>query len=70
MKDKVIYPIVEIRKFVLINIFFNLFSDGPKLTYLVEHGLDIGDATPINQASYRMNHVKQEIDYLLENNII
>ena len=52
-----------------------LFSDVPKTTHLIEHDVDVGNATPIKQHPYRVNPVKletvrTEIKYMLENNII
>ena len=52
-----------------------LFSYVPKMTHLIEHDVDVGNATPIKQHPYRVNPVKleairSEIKYMLENNII
>ena len=52
-----------------------LFSDVPKTTHLIEHDVNVGNATPIKQHPYRVNPVKleairTEIKYMLENNII
>ena len=52
-----------------------LFSDVPMTTHLIEHDVDVGNATPIKQHPYRVNPVKleairTEIKYMLENNII
>ena len=52
-----------------------LFSDVPGRTNLVQHEVDVGDATPIKQHPYRVHPDKQkkmsaEVDYLLEHDLI
>ena len=59
----------------MINTFEHLFPDVPHKTTLMCHDVDVGDATPIKQHPYRLNpekaeHLKKEITYMLENDII
>ena len=51
-----------------------LYSDAPKKTHLIEHDVDVGNATTIKQHPYRVNSIKvgvirTEIKYMLENDI-
>ena len=53
----------------------NLFPDTPSVTHVAMHDIDVGDTPPIKQHPYRLNpqkmkHLKDEIDYMLENEII
>ena len=53
----------------------SLFPDAPRKTNVVVHDVDVGDATPIKQHSYRVNPkkreiMKKEIEYMLENDLI
>ena len=55
--------------------FNNLFPDIPTRTSQLHHDVDVGNAQPIKQHSYRLNPEKQkylqkEIQYLLENDLI
>ena len=59
----------------LIHKYDNLFSDVPTKTDVVYHDIEIDGATPIKQHPYRLNpektkHLKAEVQYMLENNII
>ena len=59
----------------LIHKFDNLFSDVPTKTNVVYHDIDVDGATPIKQHPYRLNPekakiLKQEVDYMLQNDII
>ena len=59
----------------MIHKFEHLFPDVPHKTTLMCHDVDVGDATPIKQHPYRLNpekaeHLKNEITYMLENDII
>ena len=52
-----------------------LFGNVPNVTNKMEHHVILNDSKPIRQAPYRMNpekkeYLKQEISYMLENNII
>ncbi|KAJ8036166.1 hypothetical protein HOLleu_20053 [Holothuria leucospilota] len=52
-----------------------LFSDDPTRTSLIEHDVDVGDATPIKQHPYRVNprkrqHLRDEVRYMLDHDII
>ena len=52
-----------------------LFSDKPGKTSLAVHDVDVGNAKPIKQHPYRLNpsklsQVREEIKYMLENDII
>ncbi|KAJ8045955.1 hypothetical protein HOLleu_09080 [Holothuria leucospilota] len=52
-----------------------LFSDDPTRTNLIEHDVDVGDATPIKQHPYRVNprkrqHLRDEVRYMLDHDII
>lgn len=51
-----------------------LFSDVPTCTNVLEHDIDVGQATPIKQHPYRVNPVKcqllhKEVQYMLEHGI-
>lgn len=55
----------------LINNFPNLFNDVPSRTTVLEHDINVGDATPLKQHAYRVNATKRavmrdEVDYLLK----
>ena len=52
-----------------------LYSDVPTITNKTYHDVDIGSSLPIKQHPYRMNtinqkYLKEEIQYLLDNNFI
>ena len=52
-----------------------MFGNVPNVTNKIEHHVKLTDSKPIRQAPYRMNpekkdYLKQEISYMLENNII
>ncbi|KAL1251972.1 hypothetical protein QQF64_019768 [Cirrhinus molitorella] len=58
----------------LIGEFSSLFGDVPSQTHLIEHDVDVGDASPICQRFYRVpiekrQKLETEIQYMLENNI-
>ncbi|KAI2665316.1 Transposon Ty3-I Gag-Pol polyprotein [Labeo rohita] len=58
----------------LISEFECLFKDVPTLTNVIQHDIDVKDASPIRQHAYRVNSVKrsvmrQEVDYLLNNGL-
>ena len=55
--------------------FNHLFPDIPTRTNQLHHDVDIGNAKPIKQHSYRLNpekanYLQKEIQYLLENDLI
>ena len=55
--------------------FEHLFPDVPTRTYQIYHDVDVGNADPIKQHSYRLSpskkkYLKEEIKYLLENDFI
>ena len=59
----------------LITEYSDLFPDVPTKTTAVYHDVEIGDALPIKQHPYRVNPLKldamrEEINYMLENDII
>ena len=59
----------------LIHDYDNLFSDVPTKTNLVSHDIDVDGSPPIKQHPYRLNPVKtkilkQEVEYMLQNDII
>ena len=59
----------------LIWCFKDLFPDVPSRTNVLSHDVDVGNAAPIKQHHYRLNphklnHMRAEIKYMLENNII
>jgi hypothetical protein len=52
-----------------------IFPDVPSKTDIIEHDVDVGTARPIKQHPYRVNplkrkKLKEEIDYMMENDII
>lgn len=66
-KKKKIVEVIEKYK--------SLFPDAPRKTNVVVHDVDVGDAEPIKQHSYRVNPQKREImrkeiEYMLENDLI
>ena len=60
----------------LIHDFPQLFSDVPRQTHLIEHDIVVvEDCKPIKQHPYRANpiqlqHIRQEVDYMLKHDII
>ena len=59
----------------LLHDYSHLFSDNPTKTTLIYHDVDVGNASPIKQNPYRMNpikmkHLRDEIAYMLEHDII
>lgn len=55
----------------LINDYPSLFNDVPSRTTVLQHDINVGDATPIKQHAYRVNAMKravmrEEVDYLLK----
>ena len=59
----------------LVQDFEDIFPDEPKQTNAAHHDVDIGETDPIKQHPYRVNplkmeHLKREINYMLENDII
>ena len=64
---------LELSKLILE--YKQLFSDVPTITNKTYHDVDVGSSLPIKQHPYRMNTIKQkylkeEIQYLLDNNFI
>ena len=64
---------LELSKLILE--YKQLFSDVPTITNKTYHDVDVGSSMPIKQHPYRMNTIKQkylkeEIQYLLDNNFI
>ena len=64
---------VELSEMILK--YIGLFPDVPSKTNLVQHDVDVGNAMPVKQHPYRVNPLKleqmrKEIKYMLENNII
>ncbi|XP_066939693.1 uncharacterized protein [Macrobrachium rosenbergii] len=52
-----------------------LFSDVPGRTSVLEHDVDVGNATPVKQSPYRLNPFKnevvaKEVDYMLKHDLI
>lgn len=59
----------------LIQGYSHIFPDVPSKTTAAVHDVDIGDATPIKQAPYRVNPIKmlqmsEEIKFMLKNEIL
>lgn len=59
----------------LLQEFMHLFPDVPTRTEQIYHDVDVGDASPVKQHPYRLNPIKQkylkeEIQFLLENDFI
>ncbi|XP_068209304.1 uncharacterized protein [Palaemon carinicauda] len=59
----------------LIMEFSDLFQDSPGRTRLLQHDVDVGDASPVKQSPYRLSPekraiVEDEIKYMLEHNLI
>ena len=59
----------------LIHEFSDIFPDTPSRTNAAFHDIDVGDAKPIKQHPYRVNplkmeHLKKEVNYMLDNDII
>ena len=59
----------------LIHEYKHLFPDVPGRTNVVMHDVDVGDSAPIKQHPYRANpvkmkHLRKEVEYMLENDII
>lgn len=53
----------------------DLFSDVPGQTTVLEHDVDVGNATPVKQSPYRLNPFKndvvdKEVDYMLRHGLI
>ena len=69
-------PLLEQKQLTgLILELVDLFPDTPQRTTLVHHDVDVGDAHPIKQHSYRLNPVKleamkKEVEYMLTQDII
>lgn len=50
----------------LITEYVTLFSDTPSCTGLIEHDIDVGDATPIRQRYYRVSaNKKKQLDEMV-----
>uniref|UniRef100_A0A3B3R2R2 Gypsy retrotransposon integrase-like protein 1 n=1 Tax=Paramormyrops kingsleyae TaxID=1676925 RepID=A0A3B3R2R2_9TELE len=67
-------PQARVELIALINEFPAIFGDTPTQTHLLEHDIDVGDASPIKQRFYRVPLVKREfldaeVDYMLRNDI-
>ncbi|XP_069986300.1 uncharacterized protein [Penaeus vannamei] len=59
----------------LLHEYSHLFSDVPTKTHLLYHDIDVGSNPPVKQHPYRINPLKhsqlrEEISYMLENDII
>lgn len=59
----------------LIYSFSDLFQDAPGRTNILNHDVDVGDASPVKQSPYRLNPVKldlvsKEIEYMLKHDLI
>ena len=59
----------------LVSDFGTIFPDVPGKTTAALHDIEVGDASPIKQHPYRLNpiklqHLKKEIKYMLDNDII
>ena len=59
----------------LINQFKHLFPDVPSKTNIIYHDVDVNGALPIKQHPYRLSpekleHLRKEVKYMLENDII
>ena len=59
----------------LIGEYFDLFPDVPNKTSVAFHDVDVGECTPVKQHPYRVNpvkleHMRNEVDYMLQNGII
>ncbi len=58
----------------LLNSHLSLFSDTPSRTSLIEHDIDVGDAKPFKQRSYRLpmgkrERMEKEVEYMLAHRI-
>ncbi len=76
--DSKLSHVSDIQKQELKNLIFefeHLFPDTPTRTDMIEHDIDIGEASPVKQHAYRCNPIrleqlKSELEYMLENDII
>ncbi|XP_068231835.1 uncharacterized protein [Palaemon carinicauda] len=60
---------------MLINDYKDLFQDVPGRTNILEHDVDVGEASPIKQSPYRLNPfkrdiVKNEVKYMLDHGLV
>ncbi|XP_068233339.1 uncharacterized protein [Palaemon carinicauda] len=60
---------------MLINDYKDLFQDVPGRTNILEHDVDVGEASPIKQSPYRLNPfkrdiVKDEVKYMLDHGLV
>ena len=58
----------------LLHSHLSVFSDTPSVTNLIEHGIEGGEARPVNQHPYRMpvgkrQQMEKEVEYMLEHGI-
>ena len=75
--DGVVGHLSESRRTDLVDLirgYPSLFGDVPSRTHLLEHDIDVGDATPIKQRFYRVSPEKRkfldtEVEYMLRNGI-
>ncbi|KAJ8039334.1 hypothetical protein HOLleu_17014 [Holothuria leucospilota] len=63
------------REFNFNAAFLEFSRNDPTRTNLIEHDVDVGDATPIKQHPYRVNprkrqHLRDEVRYMLDHDII
>ena len=78
MKNLEISHLESLQKYELSKLIWEyklLFSDVPTITNKMYHDVDAGKSLPIKQHPYRMNtikkkYLKEEIQYLLDNNFI
>ena len=64
----------DLEKADIIGLIESFFPDIPSCTSVIEHDIDVGEASPIKQHAYRVNPRKREwlqkeVDYLLANNL-
>ncbi len=58
----------------LISKYPTLFNDFPSTTHVIEHDIDVGSHSPVNQNAYRVNPIKRDLmkhetQYLLEHGL-
>jgi len=77
LHSKLDHLVVEERDSManLIYEFPELFTDVPKKTNAIQHDVDVGDVKPCKQHPYQVNslkvkHMKSEIKYMSDHNII
>ncbi|XP_068203707.1 uncharacterized protein [Palaemon carinicauda] len=60
---------------MIINYYKDLFQDVPRRTNILEHDVDVGEASPIKQSPYKLNPfkrdiVKDEVKYMLDHRLV